>query len=239
MLKRSLIRNSFDQSLLFAVSNHLSRDLDNLHRDVVTMSIMVEELVNRAVELLTRPDVNLARALAEEDDRIDQWDVQIEETCLKILALHQPVAGDLRRITTVLKISNELERIADLGVNIAERAMGLINGPIVAIPEALPQMIRLAVKMLNRSIDAYVRLDSHLAREVIGTAHQVDSFQSQIITQLRDVMQSQHEQVESALHLISASRHIERIADHATNIAEDVVYLFEGEIVRHQQNVVS
>ena len=91
----------------------------------------MEELVSHAVEQLTKPDFNLAKALVEEDDRIDQWDVQIEEACLKILALHQPVAGDLRRITMVLKISNELERVADLGVNIAERAVGLIKGPIL------------------------------------------------------------------------------------------------------------
>lgn len=199
----------------------------------------MEELVNRAVEQLTKPDINLAKALVEEDDRIDQWDVQIEETCLKILALHQPVAGDLRRITTVLKISNELERVADLAVDIAERAMGLIKGSSLTFPEALPQMIRLAINMLNRSIDAYVQMDSHLAREVIGTGHQAGSLQLQIITKLREVMQSQHELVEPALHLISASRHIERIADHATNIAEDVVYLFEGEIVRHQHSVES
>lgn len=199
----------------------------------------MEELVSHAVEQLTKPDFNLAKALVEEDDRIDQWDVQIEEACLKILALHQPVAGDLRRITTVLKISNELERVADLGVNIAERAVGLIKGPILTFPDALPQMIRLAVKMLNRSIDAYVRMDSHLAREVIGTGHHVGSLQLQIITQLREVMQAQHELVEPAMHLFSASRHIERIADHATNIAEDVVYLFEGEIVRHQHSVGS
>ena len=97
----------------------------------MTMSVMVEELVKRAVEQLTSPDLDSAKLLAEEDDQIDQWDVRIEETCLKILALHQPVAGDLRRIATVLKISNELERVADLGVDIAERAIGLMKGPVI------------------------------------------------------------------------------------------------------------
>ena len=205
----------------------------------MTMSVMVEELVKRAVEQLTSSDLDSAKLLAEEDDQIDQWDVRIEETCLKILALHQPVAGDLRRIATVLKISNELERVADLGVDIAERAIGLMKGPVITIPETLPEMMRIAVKMLNQSIDAYVRLDSDLARDVFATDHHVDSLQSQIITQLLGVMRAQHDFVEPALHLFSATRHIERIADHATNIAEDVIYLVEGAIVRHQHQVMS
>ena len=150
----------------------------------MTMSVMVEELVKRAVEQLTSPDLDSAKLLAEEDDQIDQWDVRIEDTCLKILALHQPVAGDLRRIATVLKISNELERVADLGVDIAERAIGLMKGPVITIPETLPEMMWIAVKMLNQSIDAYVRLDSDLARDVFATDHHVDSLQSQIIAQL-------------------------------------------------------
>ena len=205
----------------------------------MTMSVMVEELVKRAVEQLTSPDLDSAKLLAEEDDQIDQWDVRIEETCLKILALHQPVAGDLRRIATVLKISNELERVADLGVDIAERAIGLMKGPVITNPETLPEMMRIAVKMLNQSIDAYVRLDSDLARDVFATDHHVDSLQSQIIAQLLGVMRAQHDFVEPALHLFSATRHIERIADHATNIAEDVIYLVEGAIVRHQHQVMS
>ena len=205
----------------------------------MTMSVMVEELVKRAVEQLTSPDLDSAKLLAEEDDQIDQWDVRIEDTCLKILALHQPVAGDLRRIATVLKISNELERVADLGVDIAERAIGLMKGPVITIPETLPEMMRIAVKMLNQSIDAYVRLDSDLARDVFATDHHVDSLQSQIIAQLLGVMRAQHDFVEPALHLFSATRHIERIADHATNIAEDVIYLVEGAIVRHQHQVMS
>ena len=205
----------------------------------MTMSVMVEELVKRAVEQLTSPDLDSAKLLAEEDDQIDQWDVRIEDTCLKILALHQPVAGDLRRIATVLKISNELERVADLGVDIAERAIGLMKGPVITIPETLPEMMRIAVKMLNQSIDAYVLLDSDLARDVFATDHHVDSLQSQIITQLLGVMRAQHDFVEPALHLFSATRHIERIADHATNIAEDVIYLVEGAIVRHQHQVMS
>jgi phosphate transport system protein len=205
----------------------------------MTMSVMVEELVKRAVEQLTLPDLDSAKLLAEEDDQIDQWDVRIEDTCLKILALHQPVAGDLRRIATVLKISNELERVADLGVDIAERAIGLMKGPVITIPETLPEMMWIAVKMLNQSIDAYVRLDSDLARDVFATDHHVDSLQSQIIAQLLGVMRAQHDFVEPALHLFSATRHIERIADHATNIAEDVIYLVEGAIVRHQHQVMS
>ena len=216
------------------MSIHLKHDLENLHRDLLAMCGEVEEMVHQAVDCLGRPSLDEAQRLAEKDNEIDQWDVRIEESCLKILALHQPVAIDLRRITTVLKISGELERVADLAVHIAERACGLIGLPELLIPEQLREMAQMAVDMLHRSLDAYVELNSQKARDVCLQDDLVDELNQSIIQQIRVLLQKSPEYVEGALHLFSASRHIERVADHATNIAEDVVYLVEGEIIRHR-----
>lgn len=216
------------------MSIHLKHDLENLHRDLLAMCGEVEEMVHQAVDCLSQPSLDEAQRLAEKDNEIDQWDVRIEESCLKILALHQPVAIDLRRITTVLKISGELERVADLAVHIAERACGLIGLPEMLIPEQLKEMAQMAVDMLHRSLDAYVELNSQKAREVCQQDDLVDELNQSIIQDIRTLLQKSPEYVEGALHLFSASRHIERVADHATNIAEDVVYLVEGEIIRHR-----
>ena len=215
---------------------HLIRDLESLHHDLLSMCAIVEEMVHHAVEGLAEPSDELAARLASRDDEIDQWDVRIEEECLKMLALHHPVAIDLRRITSVMKMSGELERVADLGVHIAERAAGLVGWPEAGIHERLRQMAQRALDMLHQSIDAYVNLDSDLAREVCVADEDVDQRNREIIRELTATMKRSPALVESALNLFSASRHIERIADHATNIAEDVVYLVEGEIIRHRES---
>ena len=213
---------------------HLIQDLESLHRDVLTMCSMVEEIVHKAVDELGQPDRDLATKLREQDDEIDRFDVKIEEECLKLLALHQPVAIDLRRIAAVLKITGELERVADLGVHLAERSEGLVGFPQVHVPDRLKQMAQVALDMLHRSIDSYVELDSKVARNVIKEDDLVDGMNREIIDELVETMKGSPELVEPAMHLFSASRHIERVADHATNIAEDVVYLVEGQIIRHE-----
>ncbi len=221
------------------MSIHLMRDLESLHRSVLSMSAMVEDLVHRAVDELGRPSSELTRDLESQDDEVDQMDVQIEEDCLKILALHQPVAIDLRRIASVLKISAELERVADLAVNLSERALGLASSPEIHVPEKLLIMANLALDMLHRAIDSFVGLDSRLARDVCNRDDQVDRLNREIIDELIEFMQSHPHLISPAIHLFSASRHVERVADHATNIAEDVVYLVEGEIIRHRRPKVS
>ncbi|MCA9040245.1 MAG: phosphate signaling complex protein PhoU [Planctomycetaceae bacterium] len=219
------------------MSLHLTRDLEQLHHDLLTMSSMVEEMIHLSVDTLSEPSYEKAQELAAKDDIIDRWDVRLEESCLKVLALHQPVAIDLRRLTTVLKITAELERVADLGVHIAERACSLINGPAIEVPDRLQVMVRAAVDMLHRSINAYVQLDSNMARQVCDDDDRIDHLNRSIIEELRDQMERTPSCIESALHLFSASRHVERVADHATNIAEDVVYLVEGEIIRHRTHL--
>lgn len=219
------------------MSIHLQRDLEALHRSVLSMCAVVEELVTSAVSDLGKPVAEQTPGLVDRDDEIDQWDVRIEEECLKLLALHQPVAADLRRITSVLKISAELERVADLAVNISERAIGLASAPHLEVPDKLRSMADESLQMLHSAIDAFVQQDSFLARSVCQKDDDVDQLNREIIFDLLEIMQNRPTYIESAMHLFSASRHVERIADHATNIAEDVVYLVEGEIIRHRHEL--
>lgn len=219
------------------MSAHLKADLDDLHRDILSMCAKVEDLIHSAVAQLSKPSLQDARELTAQDNEIDRWDVQIEDKCLKILALHQPVAIDLRRITTVLKISGELERVADLAVNIVERAVGLLDAPELQIPDKLVDMAQAAVDMLHRSIDAYVHLDSQLARQVCREDDSIDMANKALIQHLIDEMHRQPDRLDALLHLFSAVRQVERVADHATNIAEDVVYLVEGKIIRHWKSL--
>jgi len=216
------------------MSIHLNRDLDSLHQHIMQMCAVVEQLVQKAVQQLSQPNPSQSEQLVAADDEIDRWDVRIEEECLKILALHQPVAQNLRRVTAVMKISWELERVADVAVNIAERAAGLAGAPGLPVPDKLLQMAEAAVEMLRLALDAFVQKDSRLAREVCRRDDAVDILNREIIEELLVQMKSGPQLVDPALQLFSASRHIERVADHATNIAEDVVYLVEGEIIRHQ-----
>jgi phosphate transport system protein len=216
------------------MSIHLSRDMETLHKHILSMCAQVEEIIHRAVDELGKPDVDLYRDLSDQDDEIDRWDVRIEEECLKILALHQPVAHDLRRVTSVIKINSELERVADLGVNIAERAASLASLPEMVVPDKFSNMAHQSLNMLHLSIDSFVHQNSRLARDVCSQDDIVDNLNREIIDDLLDTMKTSPALIEPAMHLFSAARHVERVADHATNIAEEVVYLVEGEIVRHR-----
>jgi len=221
------------------MSIHLIRDLENLHRDILSMCANVEQMIHIAVQGLSNARSDLNSDLTQRDNEIDRMDVKIEEDCLKILALHQPVAIDLRRITTVMKIAGELERVADLAVNISERACSLMNIESMEVPPRLQEMAKSSLEMLHQSIDSYVELDSQLAQRIIQQDTSIDEMNRVIIEDLTNLMKLDSSHIEAGLHLFSSSRHIERIADHATNIAEDVVYLVEGEIVRHRMNLKS
>jgi phosphate transport system protein len=216
------------------LSKHLERDLEGLHRDILDLAKTVEEAICKAIQALQERDADLARQVIAGDDAIDQQDNRIEEECLKMLALHQPLAGDLRRIAAVLKINSDLERMADLAVDIGERALRLAELSPIAIPEKLQRMTDLTIGMVRRSLAAFVSLDTREARTVCRLDDEVDRYNAEIIRELIHTMRSSPETIEPALSLFSATRHLERIADHATNIAEDVIHLVEGEIVRHR-----
>ncbi len=216
------------------MSKHLQRDLENLHRQLLTLFGMVEEMIDGSARALCQQRLDLALSIAENDVKVNELEVRIEEDCLKILALHQPVAADLRRICAVLKINADLERIGDLAKNIAERAQGVHQFPYFPIPDHLAEMVRQATQMVRMAIDAFINSDSALAKQVIVCDAVVDDFNRQIIDELYQLMKSDANLIEPAMHCFSASRHIERIADHAENIAEEVVYLVDGDIVRHK-----
>ena len=220
------------------MSKHLERDLDNLQRDLLQMAAAVEDAIHKAIRALQTRDVDLAEDVIKGDKQIDDDENRVEEECLKILALHQPVAVDLRRIAAALKINAELERMADLAEDIAERADHLAGLPSITMPAKLQRMTDLTTSMVRQSLDAFVHLDARLARTVCRLDDEVDRYNRQIIDELIHAMQASPEMVEPGISLFSATRHLERIADHATNIAEDVVYLVEGAIVRHRPAAV-
>jgi len=216
------------------MSKHLARDLEVLQRSILTLAGLVEEAIYKSLTALRQRDPKLCQAVIDGDVEVDQLENEVFEDCLKILALHQPVAGDLRRIATVFMINTDLERMGDLATDIAERAMALPQAVFDPIPERLSRMTDLTTAMVRQSLDAFVNLDSRLARRVIRLDDEVDRYNAEIIQELIEKMKSSPDLVEPGLSLFSATRHIERIADHATNIAEDVVYLVEGELVRHR-----
>ncbi len=221
-----------------AMSKHLERDLDELHRGVLALARATEDAIRNAVRALHERDINLAHEVIRGDDVIDMQENRIEEECLKMLALHQPVATDLRRIAAVFKINNDLERMADLAVNIAERAVCLAGLPRMSIPEKLQHMADLTVRMVRQALQAFVKKDTREARSVCQLDDAVDRYNAEIIRELIHIMHATPELIEAGLSLFSAARHLERIADHATNIGEDVIYLVEGDIVRHHPEAI-
>jgi len=216
------------------MTTHLQREIENLKKKILGMSAEVEESLRNAVDSLVKRDVRLAQAVIDGDDHIDHMEVEIEEDCLKILALHQPVAIDLRYVVAVLKINNDLERIGDEAVNIAERAAYLATHPPIDLALDFKGMAAKTQRMVSRSIDALVNLDSAIAREVRASDDDVDEMNRQMYRLVQDYIAVNSDRVTECVHLLSTSRHLERIADQATNIAEDVIYMVEGEIVRHQ-----
>ena len=220
------------------MSKHLERDLENLQRDLLALAASVEEAIHKAIHALQDRDATAAQQVIDGDTQIDQEENLVEEECLKILALHQPVAVDLRRIAAAMKINTDLERMADLAEDIAERAQFLAKLPVMPIPDKLQRMTDLTTSMVRQSLDAFVSLDANQARRVCRLDDEVDRFNKEIIEDLIAAMQRDPQMVSTGLSLFSAVRHLERIADHATNIAEDVVYLVEGEIIRHRPAAV-
>ena len=218
------------------MTKHFYRDMENLHRDILALSALVEEMIGNAARALRERDADLAHDVILVDQQVDEREVQIEEFCLKMLALHQPVAVELRRIATVMKVNNDLERIADLAVNLAERASSLSAFPGFRPPAELDDMVTISSRMVRDALDAFVNTDAEAARVVCETDAEVDRQQTEVINELRATMKSNTQDIEPALFCFSAARHLERIADHATNIAEDVIYLVEGEIVRHHHS---
>lgn len=216
------------------MTKHFERELGWLKKELLELSTLVEENVVKSILSLKNRDETLAREVINTDDVVDHSEVALEEQCLKILALHQPVAGDLRFIVSALKINNELERVADLAVNIAERSLVIMRQKVIDAPFDYTHMAQKSRSMLTRAIDSLIKMDTGLAHEVCNADDEVDELNREVYQRVYQLIKDKPENVEILINYISVSRHLERIADYATNIAEDVIYLVEGKIIRHQ-----
>ncbi len=216
------------------MSFHLQKAIQNLKKKILTLGGYVEENVGLAVKALERRNAALAQEVIKNDDRIDQMEVEVEEEGLKMLALYQPVAIDLRFIVVVIKINNELERIGDIAVNIAERALFLSSHEPLKLYFDFPEMADKAQAMLKNSLDALVNMDAALAKKVCADDDEVDAMNRENYEKVNKGVKQYLDDVDALIHLLNVSRHLERIADLASNIAEDVVYMVTGEIIRHR-----
>jgi len=208
--------------------------MQDMNKKILVLGTVVEESVRKAVRAIEERSEEIAHEVIDGDNEIDQMEVELEEECLKILALYQPVAADLRFIVAALKINNDLERVGDLAVNISERAVYLCSQRPVNAVFNFHLMASRAQTMLATSLDALVRIDSSLARQVMASDDEVDEMNRDMYIQIQNAIRKFPDDIEPLIHLLSVSRHLERIADLATNIAEDVIYLSEAQIVRHQ-----
>jgi phosphate transport system protein len=212
----------------------LQRDIDKLNKRVISLGALVEERFRMAVKAIECRDPELARKVIDGDLEIDQTEVDAEEDCLKILALHQPVADNLRYIVAALKLNNDLERIGDLAVNIAERAEFIGTAEGLHVPFDYVTMCQKTEEMLQKSLDSLVNQDLNLAFQVCAMDDDVDFMKDTMQSQFAAEIRKDQSHIEALISLWLVSRHLERIADHATNIAEDVIYMITGEIHRHR-----
>ncbi len=216
------------------MAEHLRHSIDSLKKKILSVCAIVEENLWKSVKSIKQRNEELARKVIDGDEEIDQMEVDVEEECLKLLALYQPVAVDLRFIVTSLKINNDLERIGDLAVNIAERAVFLAKQPRIDVPFDFDGMAEKVQIMVRLSLDALVNMDCDLADRVRRADDEVDAINRQMYDQVKQSIREHPEWIESLIHMLMVSRHLERVGDHACNIAEDVIYMVKGEIVRHR-----
>jgi phosphate transport system protein len=221
------------------MSKHLQNEIENLKRRLLTIGASVIDAIQKALFSLEERRADVAAQVMEGDKKIDAAEVELEEECLKLLALYQPVAEDLRFIAAVMKINNDLERMGDEAVNIAEHASFLAHTLPLPVPLQFDAITAATLRMVWESLDAFVEGNADDARRICAEDDEVDRLNQEIINALWKMMRDDPEIVERATHLFSVSRHLERIADHATNIAEDVVYMVEGRIIRHHASEYS
>jgi phosphate transport system protein len=215
------------------MQRHFHEELETLKQTLLAMGGLVEDQIRRSMRALVERDEELAQEVIDRDRQVNAYDVEVDEKCVELLALHQPAAGDLRFITTAMKIVTDLERIGDQAVNIAQRAIELNREPQLKPYIDLPRMTEKAGQMVKESLDAFVNRDTELARRVCAEDDQVDALKEQVFRELLTFMMEDARTIPRAIRLILISRFLERVADHATNIAEMVIYLVEGKMVRH------
>jgi phosphate transport system protein len=215
------------------METHFQQELQKLKEALLKMAALVEEAISTAVQSLVKRDSDLAKKTFEGEDQINRMEIDIEDTCLKLLALRQPMAADLRFITSAMKIITDLERMGDQAVNIAERAISLNQEPQLKPYIDIPRIAEIAQSMVKDVLDAFVNSDSKLARSVCERDDMVDGLNDQVFRELLTFMMSDPKTITRAVHLMIVCRCLERIADHATNIAEDVIFLVDARVIKH------
>ncbi|MGI8960212.1 MAG: phosphate signaling complex protein PhoU [Bryobacteraceae bacterium] len=212
---------------------HFQQELEILKGKLLEMSALVETAVYRSVQGVVEKNEELAQQVLKNEARINQLEIEIDDMAISLLVLQQPVAADLRFVTAAIKINTDLERMGDLAVNIAESALSLMKEPVIRPLIDIPHIAGLAQSMVRKALDAFVNRDTELARSVLASDDAVDNMRTANYHELISFMESNPQQISQALYLISVVRNLERIADHATNIAEDVLFLVKGIDVRH------
>lgn len=212
---------------------HFVEELDQLKTKLLEMSSLVESAIQRSISAVIQKDRSAADEVFRNETRINAIEVEIDEFAINLLALHQPMAADLRLIVAALKINTDLERMGDLSVNIAQRAMSLIEEPVIKPMIDIPHIAGLVQSMVRKSLDAFVTRDADLARSVLASDDAVDSLRTASYHELVSFMERDPENIKAALDLLAITRNLERLADHSTNIAEDVLFLVKGIDVRH------
>lgn len=216
-----------------AVHRHFDKELQSLKEKLLSMASLAESMIYKAIKALIERDSSFMEQVNSDEKKVNLLEIEIDDLCLKLLALKQPMAADLRFITSAMKIDNELERIGDMAVNITQRAAVLIRQPQLKPYIDIPRMADLAQKMVKDSLDSFIKQDVKLARSVLTRDDQIDDLGEQIFRELLTFMISDPSNIPRALQLVLVSRHLERVADHATNIAENVIYLVQGKDIRH------
>jgi phosphate transport system protein len=212
---------------------HFQQELDDLKTKLAEMAGLAEEAVRGAVDALLERDADKARLVVDRDEAIDDLEIEIEERSVKLLALQQPMASDLRLVAMAMKVSNDLERVGDHAVNIAETVQWLAEAPLFPVVPEIEEMVRLSTLMLNDSLDAFVRGDTSLAREILKRDDRVDELHENTFRILLTHMMEDPRKISAGMDLLLVSGNLERIADLATNVSEDVIYMVDGRIVKH------
>lgn len=221
------------------MERHFDEELSLLKEKLLKMAGLVEEAISLVIKALVDRDLDLATKVITSDDTINLLEIEIDETCFRLLALRQPAAVDLRFITMAMRINNDLERMGDQAVNIGERTVDLLKEPILKPLIDIPRMAVLSQKMLKDSIYAFVNRDAHLARDICKRDDEVDNLNDQVLRELLTYMMQDPKTIKRAVDLLLVGRHLERLADHATNIAEDVIYMVEGKTIKHHIEEIS
>ena len=216
-----------------ATETHFQKELEELKENLLKMAAMVEEAIRNSIQSLVNRDSGLAQKTFEFEDRINKMEITIDEMCLKLLALRQPMAADLRFITSAMKITTDLERMGDQAVNISERTISLNEEPQIKPYIDIPRMAEIAQSMVKDVLDAFVNRDPKLARSVCARDDVVDGLNDQVVRELTTYMVSDPKTITRSVHLMIVARCLERIADHATNIAEDVIFMVDALVIKH------